>query len=157
MYSLNGIPLKKKKIERTGGHTDEQTDGQSNYIMPKIQGHKNMHLIWSSEVHYAYHPWAIQLLLIDLHPSECCYFRHFPANSDWLVQQHVLKIKYSKVCLNPKISKANSIFIIQFTLRLLITTKVPYAKILYLDKMPSKWLFDTQTIFSPTLSVIEEL
>ena len=30
MYSLNGIPLKKKKIERTDGQTDGRMDRQTN-------------------------------------------------------------------------------------------------------------------------------
>ena len=37
MYSLNGIPLKKKKkSERTDKRTDGRTNGQSDYIMPQI-------------------------------------------------------------------------------------------------------------------------
>ena len=39
MYSLNGIPFQKKSFFSNGrmdGHTDEQTDGRSDYIMPQI-------------------------------------------------------------------------------------------------------------------------
>ena len=43
MYSLNGIPFKKKKFRtagrtdtRTDIRTDKRTDGRSDYIMPQI-------------------------------------------------------------------------------------------------------------------------
>ena len=39
MYSLNGIPFKKKSErtdKRTDGQTNERTDGRSDYIMPQI-------------------------------------------------------------------------------------------------------------------------